>query len=186
MHPKILLRDSAHVRFQQAVVAFNVGDRVVAGKILERRSDDHPVSAIARQPLSKVGHDRGAGNSCQSGGRGVAGGGDTEKFHHRRTLVAVTLIGRKPHGLILLEGPYHGANIVFRNWISVAAKALKHNVRQQCVFHGAIHHIERQNRPQDTGGDFDGGEMAAHQDCAASFGKCRLQVLKSLHVGNPV
>ncbi len=78
------------------------------------------------------------------------------------------------------------ANVILRDGLAVTAEALEHDVRQERVLHRAIHDIERHHRPEDAGGDFDGREMAAHQDGAAALGKRRLQMMQTLDIGELV
>jgi len=66
------------------------------------------------------------------------------------------------------------------NGVAVPAKACSHDVREQGVLGGAVHDVQRYHGAENTGRDFDGGEMAADHDRTTALGESRLEVRESL------
>src|SRR5271169_874996 len=55
VHPQVLFRRFENLLLEQRVQSLGILEGVRAGKILDRRTDDDPVTA-RREPLRKVGH----------------------------------------------------------------------------------------------------------------------------------
>src|ERR1700730_14148696 len=55
VYPQVLLRHLANLRFDQMVVAFGVGDRAVARKVVECRMDDGAVAQRTGEALEEIG-----------------------------------------------------------------------------------------------------------------------------------
>src|SRR5258707_6799124 len=55
VYPQVLLRHLANLRLDQMVVALGVGNRAIAGEVVERRMDDGVVALRTGQTLEEIG-----------------------------------------------------------------------------------------------------------------------------------
>src|ERR1700730_134576 len=186
VYPQVLLRHLANLRLDQMVVAFGVGYRAVAGKVVERRMDDGAVALRTGQALEEIGKYGCTRHAGEPRGEGVGCGRDTKQLDHLGAFLAITLVGRIPDAFVLFESLDHCADIV--PWNRVPAEpgaAARQGPGEHLVPGRPIEEAGWFDRRQDAGTDLEGGEVSSEQDDALAASKRRLEMLAAFDFDDP-